>query len=160
MDLIDAELIHSLAANNHNLVDLQVQELTATQLPHLLKYEDKNSMRNSIESRLPLLDYQLVQTALSINNTYKIKDGWTKSLLRKGCEDILPSTVAWRARKIGFVGPESDWLKDQTAIHAALAESRILREITTRIPNPVRDPLLLWRLYNIARWEALFQVGC
>jgi len=158
LDLLDKDLLMTLAANNRNIVSLQIQELTSTQLPHLLKYEDKNSMRNSVESRLPFLDYQLVQTVLSINNKFKIKDGWTKSFLRKGCEDILPAEVAWRIRKIGFEGPESEWLRDTNAIHAAVRESRILGEITDKIQDPIPDPLLLWRLYNIARWEAVFHV--
>ena len=159
MDLIDTDLLKTLAANNCDIVKLQIQELTSSQLPHLLKYEDRNSMSNSVESRLPFLDYKLVQTALSINNNFKIKDGWTKSTLRRGCDDILPSEIAWRTRKICFDGPESDWLKDRKAIHAVLAESRILGEITNKIPNPIADPLLLWRLYNVARWETVFQVG-
>ena len=160
MDLLDTDLLRVLATNNRDLGALQVQELTSTQLPHLLKYEDKNSMRNSVESRLPFLDYQLVQVALSLNNSYKIKGGWAKSVLRKGCEDILPREVAWRPRKIGFEGPERDWLKDRAAIHAVLGESRILAEVTKKLPDSIGDPLLLWRLYNIARWESAFLVRC
>ena len=112
----------------------------------------------TLESRLPFLDYQLVQVALSIKNRFKIKDGWTKSILRKGCEDILPASVAWRPRKISFEGPEKDWYKNSRAIRGQLADSRILGEVTRTIPEHFGDPKLLWRLYNIARWEARFQV--
>ena len=151
-------MIKALAANNRDTVKLQIQELTSTQLPHLLKYEDRNSMRNSVESRLPFLDYQLVRVALSVNNSYKMRDGWTKSILRKGCDDLLPPEIAWRIRKICFEGPEHEWLKDKKSIHATIGESQILAEMTNNIPHRVADPLLLWRLYNVARWETAFQV--
>jgi len=158
MDLIDGDLLHTLAANNRDLAALQIQELTSTQLPHLLRYEDRNSMRNSVESRLPFLDYQLVQVALSIKNPFKIKDGWTKFVLRKGCEDILPAGVAWRTRKISFEGPEKTWYKNSRAVRGRLADSSILAEVARTIPDHFDDPKVLWRLYNVARWEACFQV--
>ena len=44
----------------------QKQEIYSTQLPALLRYEDKNSMRHSIEARLPFLDYRMLQLSLSI----------------------------------------------------------------------------------------------
>ena len=115
-------------------------------------------MRNSVESRLPFLDYRLVQTALSINNRFKIKNGWTKSVLREGCADILPPEVAWRTHKFGFEGPEELWMRDRGPIHAAIRESALLRRIAPSIPAAIPDRKLLWRLYNIALWEQIFQV--
>ena len=42
-----------------SISDLQIMEICKNQLPHLLRYEDKNSMAFSIETRLPFLDYRL-----------------------------------------------------------------------------------------------------
>jgi asparagine synthase (glutamine-hydrolysing) len=55
---------------------MQRIEIFWAQIPELLRFEDKNSMAFSIETRLPFLDYKFVETCLSINNHFKIyKDG-------------------------------------------------------------------------------------
>ena len=47
--------------SSKTIFDLQKSEITDYQLPHLLRYEDKNSMYHSIETRLPFLDYKLLE---------------------------------------------------------------------------------------------------
>ena len=49
-----------------SISDLQIMEICKNQLPHLLRYEDKNSMAFSIETRLPFLDYRLVEFLISV----------------------------------------------------------------------------------------------
>jgi asparagine synthase (glutamine-hydrolysing) len=71
-------------------------------LPHLLHYEDRNSMAFSIESRTPFTDYRLVDYLFSIPACYKFHDGWSKWLLRLAMKDLLPSKILWRKDKIGF----------------------------------------------------------
>ena len=68
-------------------------------------------MAHSIETRLPFLDYRVVETALSLPNHLKINNGWSKWLLRKGMENRMPETIVWRKNKFGFEAPESMWLK-------------------------------------------------
>ena len=46
-------------------------------------------MRHSIETRLPFLDYRLVEFCISIPAAHKIHDGWTKYVLRRAMEDVL-----------------------------------------------------------------------
>jgi asparagine synthase (glutamine-hydrolysing) len=133
------------------------------QLPHLLKYEDRNSMYHSIESRLPFIDYRLVETALSINNCFKIKGGWTKYLLRKSVEGILPQNIVWRKNKLGFNAPERSWLDSINGIiKKSISESEILAKITDKqkviASFDKLDLRLKWRLYNIAKWEEIYNV--
>lgn len=71
-------------------------------LPHLLHYEDRNSMAFSIESRTPFTDYRLVDYLFSIPACYKYHNGWAKWLLRLAMKDLLPSEILWRKDKIGF----------------------------------------------------------
>lgn len=71
-------------------------------LPHLLKYEDRNSMAFSIESRTPFTDYRLVDYVFSLPASYKYRNGWSKWLLRLAMRDLLPGSVLWRRDKIGF----------------------------------------------------------
>jgi asparagine synthase (glutamine-hydrolysing) len=136
----------------------QKLEITKTCLPHLLKYEDKNSMKNSIETRLPFLDYRLVEYAFSINPELKIKNGWTKYILRKSAQEKLPEKVVWRKNKIGFESPDKIWLADTKSMLNVINESQILKLITNYIPDFQSDYIKLWKYYNIAKWEKIYQV--
>jgi len=81
-------------------------------LRELLRYEDKNSMAFSVETRIPFVDYRLVEFAFSLPACYKIHDGWTKYLLRVGTEGMLPEKVRWRKDKMGFPTPETTWMRE------------------------------------------------
>jgi len=82
-----------------------------TNLKSLLKWEDKNSMRFSIESRVPYLDYRLVEFAFSLPYYFKIKNFETKHIFRKTIKNYVPKKIIERKDKIGFATPEKDWLK-------------------------------------------------
>ncbi len=141
-----------------NVDELQQFELFYLQLPHLLKYEDKNSMRHSIESRLPLLDYRVVETALSLNNTFKIYNGWSKYPIRKAFEDILPPIISWRKDKIGFAAPESIFInKNRERMLSQIKQSNLLTQLLTSVPENLSSRHL-WRLYNIYKWENAYNV--
>lgn len=77
--------------------------------PQLLRYEDRNSMAFSLESRVPFLDYRLVEFVYSLPTSFKIRNGYTKSLLRDSMKDILPDDVRLRKSKMGFATPEREW---------------------------------------------------
>jgi len=80
-------------------------------LPDLLKFEDRNSMRFSIESRTPFADdIDLIEYVFSIPSVYKIHNGWSKYLLRESMNNIVPNEIKTRTDKIGFETPEYDWL--------------------------------------------------
>lgn len=80
-------------------------------LEHLLKWEDRNSMWFSIESRVPFLDHNLVEQILAIDGSDIIENGMTKSVLRKSMKDILPEKIRTRKDKIGFMTPENEWFR-------------------------------------------------
>jgi asparagine synthase (glutamine-hydrolysing) len=86
-------------------------------LPSLLRYEDKSSMHFSIEARLPFLDPRLVEYAASLPTNLKIRDGWTKYILRLAFRDFLPEEIAYRRDKIGFETPQQRWFIDEIADH-------------------------------------------
>jgi asparagine synthase (glutamine-hydrolysing) len=85
-------------------------QIEESSLPHLLRYEDRNSMAFGVEARVPFLDHRLVELAFGGAAPWRIKGGWTKWVLRQAMEGIVPDSVIWRASKIGFETPESDWL--------------------------------------------------
>ena len=82
-------------------------------LEHLLKWEDRNSMFFSLESRVPFLDYRLVEKTLSVSGGQVIKDGWTKNILREAMKGVLTENIRLRIDKIGFTTPEDEWLRTE-----------------------------------------------
>jgi asparagine synthase (glutamine-hydrolysing) len=143
--------------NYKNIDDLQKSELFQFVLPQLLKVEDKNSMINSIESRLPFLDYKLIETVYSINNKFKIQNMWSKFLMRTMITNKLPDSIVWRRKKIGFAAPTSTWLKNKTFFLEEIEKSVLLKQILNSIPSPISDGLM-WKLYTISIWERAFNV--
>ena len=92
-------------------------------LEELLRYADRNSMANSREVRLPFLNHQLVQFIFSVPSLFKIKEGFTKHLLRISMSDLLPATIVWRKDKIGFEPPQKQWMQDKK-VEELIYESR------------------------------------
>lgn len=80
-------------------------------LRQLLRFCDRNSMAHSVESRLPFLDYRLVEHGYVWPPEAKIRDGTTKRMLREGLADMLPESVRTRQLKIGFSTPEATWFR-------------------------------------------------
>jgi len=81
-------------------------------LEHLLKWEDRNSMHFSLEARVPFLDHKLVERSLATNNSWKIKKGTTKFILRESLKDVLPEKIRMRQDKIGFGTPQDEWFRE------------------------------------------------
>jgi asparagine synthase (glutamine-hydrolysing) len=86
--------------------------LYSTAIPHLLRWEDKNSMRWSIETRPPFLDYLLVESAISMPSGTKLLDGKTKVMFKEAMRDVLPEMIKNRKDKMGFEAPVSDFFRD------------------------------------------------
>ena len=158
-DLLSKSLLKENAKKYLNIFKLQEIEIFKTQMPHLLKYEDKNSMKNSIETRLPFVDYSFLQVALSINNKLKIKDGWTKYILRKMIEKELPKNIVWRKNKYGFEAPTKSWIEiyNQNMINN-IEKSCIIKQITSDIDFNKIDNNQKWKLFNISVWEQIYSV--
>ena len=157
----ESEELRIISESYNDISILQKNEIESSQLPHLLKYEDRNSMANSIESRLPFLDYKLVELSLNTNNSLKIKDGWTKFILRKAAETILPKEIVWRKNKLGFNAPEKTWTKEfENEMIKEIQQSEILNNFIDfkKLYFKKLDLRTKWRLYNFSAWEKEFKV--
>ena len=97
---------------NSSLDRVLYRELTSTNLPALLHYEDRNSMAFSIESRVPFLDYRFVEYVASLPLNQKIRAGITKTALRNAIKGIVPESIRCRMDKMGFVTPEEVWMRE------------------------------------------------
>jgi len=100
-------------------------------LPELLLMRiDKMGMANSIEARVPFLDYKIVEFTMSLPAKLKVPDGkTTKYLLKKAVEGILPSEIIYR-KKQGFWAPINEWLRNQwfNFTYNILNNSNLLKE--------------------------------
>ena len=143
--------------------------LTARGLPELLRYEDRNSMAHSLEARVPLLDHRLVELAFSLPGDELIRKGETKSVLRRALRDLLPPKVAARRDKLGFVTPESRFMRgalgdlaadvfasgsfrDRGFVDARAASRRLERHRH----GEVTAGMELWRALNLELWARRF----
>lgn len=92
-------------------------------MEELLRYADRSSMAHGMEVRLPFLDHELVEFLFSLPSHFKIRDGWTKWLLRTSMEDVLPQDIVWRKDKTGFEPPQQLWMQ-HPALQEYIRESR------------------------------------
>jgi asparagine synthase (glutamine-hydrolysing) len=76
----------------------------------LLVKADRASMQYSLESRVPLLDYRLVEFAYNLGEKLKINNGTMKYLLKEVLYDYVPKEIFDRP-KWGFSIPLAKWLK-------------------------------------------------
>lgn len=146
-----------------SVFELQKNELFSLQLPHLLKYEDKNAMSYSIETRVPFVDHKNVETALSIDSELKTKNGWSKYILRKIMDKIMPDSLVWRKDKIGFELDEDHFFNTiEEEFFELLIESEIAKKLLNKNQNADSLSRLStrhkWRLYNLIKWEKEFNV--
>ena len=89
---------------------------TSWTMPGFLHYEDRNSMYFGVETRLPFLDYRLVEFAGALSPHIKMRDCETKHLIRRSLHDIVPHEILSRHRKEPWPAPLGRWLKEPGGI--------------------------------------------
>ena len=145
--------------------------LTDSILPHLLRYEDRNSMAFSIESRVPFLTPQLVEFMFSMPEEYIIApDGTSKAVFRKAMRGIVPDEILDRRDKIGFATPEKTWLttmedwttrtlEDESAdVISAINLDGMTREWDLIRQGKVNFDFRVWRWVNLIKWVKQFGI--
>ena len=92
----------------------------------LLQYGDAISMAHSIESRLPFLDYRLVEFAFMLPGEYKIRGGRRKAVLIEAARTHVPDHILDNPVKRGFVVPIREWFRDrpEDAVYPVLLDPR------------------------------------
>jgi asparagine synthase (glutamine-hydrolysing) len=68
-------------------------------LPYALELADKAAAAFGIEPRYPFLDRRLMEFCLSLPADQKLRDGWTRFVMRRAMDGALPDNVRWRANK-------------------------------------------------------------
>ena len=130
-------------------------------LPHLLRYEDRNSMAHGIEARVPFVDYRLMELAFTRGSRLRIRDGWTKWLLRQAMVGTVPDEIVWRRDKVGFDTPEDRWMAAvvprlrglfDDARSAPYLDVPRVRAALAAWPSAGAGSRLAWRWLNLESW--------
>jgi asparagine synthase (glutamine-hydrolysing) len=108
------------STSTHKGIPMDFSDLTTysktllryTSLPALLHWEDRDSMAHTVESRLPFLDYRVVEFLYGLPDDYKLFDAITKRVLRDAMSGILPDMVRDRKSKLGFATSEEKWFRE------------------------------------------------
>ena len=110
-------------------------------LQELLRYADRNSMAHGLEVRLPFLNHELVQFVFSLPSHFKIKEGWTKWILRKSMQGQLPNPILWRTDKVGFEPPQQQWMAGKRIIEKIMEARKNLVNEHILKPSVLQKPL-------------------
>lgn len=94
-----------------NLNKRLYQETHFNVLPTLLRCYDRYSMANGVEIRMPFMDYRIVSFAFSIPWSSKIRNGFSKAIVRDMARPYMTNEILNRKLKIGFNSPMSEWFK-------------------------------------------------
>ncbi|MBS1636793.1 MAG: asparagine synthase (glutamine-hydrolyzing) [Bacteroidetes bacterium] len=133
----------------------------------LLRYEDRNSMAFSIESRVPFLDHRLVEFSIALRNNWKIRDGWTKYILRKSAEPLLNKEVVWRKDKMGFLTPQKSWKENSGGQLARFMQDLEIPDFLDKdyiqrlcSANMSESAHLseFWKIISFLKWASVFHV--
>lgn len=136
-------------------------------LVSLLRHGDRNSMRFSVESRVPFLTIDLAQLLLSMPEDFLISpQGETKSVFRAAMRGIVPDEILNRKDKIGFATPEQDWIfslnnqvRDWLTSDLKLTflnQREMMNNYEAILSGRKAFSWLTWRQINFARWHAIF----
>ena len=141
--------------------------LTRTNLPMLLRYEDRNSMAHSIESRVPFLTPALAEFVFALPEEFLIdRDGLTKAVFRRAMRGLVPDAILDRRDKIGFATPEHTWMvelgprierwlnPDTLARIPALRPDALRAEWESFQRRRPRRDFRVWRWINLIEWAS------
>jgi len=138
-----------------------VESVEYSHLPHLLRYEDRNSMIHSIESRVPFLVPEFANFLLSLPEEFLIsKNGESKFVFREAMRGIVPDVILNRQDKVGFETPHLQWsnaLKEHILVvldEVGKVEFLNMPYFKAQLKEVKKDPksideLAYWRILNI-----------
>ena len=156
-----------LSLNSINRLSLLDQQ---NYLVSILMRQDKMSMAASIESRVPLLDYRIVEFANRLPSSYKINRFRTKSIIKKVAESYLPGAIINR-KKSGFGVPLAQWFREPNGLGRLLEEifvglkkedfiekDRFIRLVSEHKTGKTDHSEIIWTSLNFYIWRKAFSV--
>ena len=149
---------------------LQWVDMHTWMLYDILLKADRMSMANSLELRVPFLDREMLELALSIPQRYRSGKEQTKIALRGAALKQLPDSVAKR-KKLGFPVPLNDWLRQDK--YAAMVREKftgpvaeqffntaeLCRLLDDHVAGRAKNMTKIWSIYSFILWYELYFVN-
>lgn len=138
-----------------------------TLLHGFLLVEDKLGMASSIETRFPLLDYDIIDFASTLPNHYKYSSGKSKIILKEIAKEFLPVEIL-KKKKQGFTPPELTWygkdLKDELEFYLTSNDSRLInvvnrnyiKEVLQKVSDGIDLRAVVWSFVYLEAWIRVF----
>lgn len=136
-----------------------------TLLPALLQVEDRMSMAHGLESRVPLLDDELIEFVATIPANFKLKAGDMKHIFKKSMSKYLPESIRKRTDKMGFPIPFNQWIKKEAKdfIYDVLGSNKALnrqlidnKKVIKKIEAESDFGRNIWGVLCIELWQQTF----
>lgn len=139
----------------------------STVVPCWLRMEDRVSMAHGVESRLPFMDYRLVEFTFGLADSLKLNNGYAKFILREAMKELLPDHVLWNRQKRRFTAPYFPWFRgawrprlEQTFltgnchIQAYLDMPKFRTRLAAYLTgdNQALNQNVLWRILQVEIW--------
>lgn len=107
--LTDQEMTDDSAGgwSPHNPRQTHARAISSPLMSYVFEIEDRAAGAWGIEPRYPFFDKALVELCTALPSGQKLKGGWTRSVLRRALEGILPREIQWRTGKADL-GPNFD----------------------------------------------------
>ena len=166
---VDTHVGQHLYPDPDHLKTRLVDDIFRHSLPALLRYEDRNTMRFSVEGRVPFLDVDLLRLLWGMDDTAILHDGWNKRALRDATSHLLPAVVNRRRNKIGFTTPEDTWFvriknyvyevfaSDSFGSRPYFDQGAVLDAFHRFLGGRGgSDTMTFWRLLNVELWLRAF----
>jgi asparagine synthase (glutamine-hydrolysing) len=138
-------------------------------IPTLLHYEDRSSMAHSIESRVPFLDYRLVELGINLPANHLTHKGVSRPLFRKALTPFLPDEIVNRKDKLGYPAPFAKWtrtvLKDyvrenlenkQLRIYDYIDSVKVSQNLESHFSGIKDYSWEIWRLLSLENFLRLY----
>ena len=135
-----------------------------TVLPTILRNFDRGGMQQSIEIRMPFMDWRLVSFVFSLPTSSTLGGGYTKRILRDSMAGLMPETIRTRKLKVGMSSPMPKWFGNELKtlildeVHSTLFQNSSLwkgREVSNFVDNKMKsnswtydDCLRFWSIFN------------
>lgn len=137
-------------------------------LQPILMRQDKMSMAASVESRVPILDNEMLEVANAIPYQYKVRNFSPKHVFKKVAEKHISEKIVYK-KKVGFGVPVDEWLRDRSGLGRYLdllldtAQSisqinkpKVERLISEHLSRKCNHGDVLWPLVNYSIWRGQY----
>ena len=162
--------IPDIGMSDRDLESVSLDQLLRFSVPKQLKWCDRDSMAHSIESRIPFLDFRLVDLVYSLPADHKLKRGLSKRILRDSLSGVIPNKVKNRINKMGFVTPGERWVLDnpekyKAALKNAIDQAGVVlnapecyERFSSMIDGKIPFDNSFWRIIFFGEWIKCYKV--